>query len=58
MNAIQIRKLREKKNLTQSQLGKLCGVSPVAVCMWEAEKKKPCKSSVLLLKLVQDGIVK
>lgn len=58
MNAIKIKKLREKKNLTQDQLARLCGVSAPAVSMWEADKKKPCKSSILLLELVQDGVIK
>ena len=55
MNAKQIKKLREEKNITQLQLAILCGVSAPAVSMWESDKKKPRKSSVKLLEMVQDG---
>ena len=42
-----LRSLREKKGLSQFQLGKLVGVSDKAVSKWENGYAKP-KSSVLL----------
>ena len=42
-----IRKYREEKNMTQSELGELCGVNNRAVSMWENGDRKP---DILMLK--------
>lgn len=41
-----IKRLRESHGLTQSQLGKIAGVSDKAVSTWEKDEKKPRMGSV------------
>ncbi|ALS17785.1 helix-turn-helix domain-containing protein [Clostridium butyricum] len=41
-----IKELREKKNLTQSQLSKILGVSPSTIGMWEQNRRSPDNESL------------
>lgn len=43
-------KLRRKQlNLTQAELGDLCGVSKTSICMWESGKTQPKGACLMLL---------
>ncbi len=41
-----IKELRENKNLTQSQLSKILGVSPSTIGMWEQNRRSPDNESL------------
>lgn len=47
-----IRKMRTKNKITQKQLGRLCGVKPTTVSMWETESHDvPVKHLKLMSRL-------
>lgn len=49
-----IRKLREKKNLTQIQVGKICGVSSKAISRYENNQAEPDLGLILQLSKLYD----
>lgn len=49
-----IKSLRIEKNLTQSQLAKLCGVHQTAVSQWEKDRTQPDADSLKILSEVLD----
>ncbi|MCL2861571.1 MAG: helix-turn-helix transcriptional regulator [Firmicutes bacterium] len=47
--AINIKELREEKNLSQEQLAKLTGISQSAIAKWELSKAEPTASMLIAL---------
>lgn len=41
MSKLRIRELREAKEMSQSELGRLIGVSTVTICLWERGRNNP-----------------
>lgn len=41
MEKLRIRELREAKEMSQSELGRLIGVSTVTICLWERGRNNP-----------------
>lgn len=49
-----IRRLREKKNLTQVQVGKICGVSSKAISRYENNQAEPDLKLIFQLSKLYD----
>ena|GEM_PF-3189661 len=55
MTPAEIKTFRKSKGLTQSDLGRLCGVGKRSVSDWEAGKNKPSGGARLLLEEYMTG---
>jgi|MudIll2142460700_1097286.scaffolds.fasta_scaffold351449_2 DNA-binding transcriptional regulator YiaG len=53
MKPSQIRVLRKKLGVTQSQLARKLGVNRAAVCQWEHGKQKPLTLAVKFMELLE-----
>jgi DNA-binding transcriptional regulator YiaG len=47
-------KFRKKNKLTQTQMGKLVGVSLTAVYQWERGERNPSKTARILLSKIEE----
>lgn len=47
--ALQIRRLRESRGMTQRQMADRLGLSPAAVAHWELGRKKPTTDNLLAM---------
>ena len=47
MNGSRLRELRQSKGLTQSELGKLLGVTKASVCCYEKETRTPSIETII-----------
>jgi len=57
MNPHEIKSLRKEKNLSQQEMGDICGVTKTSVSRWEKDKAKPSGSALIRLEELRDGKV-
>ena len=57
MKSHEIKALRLEKNLSQEELGEVCGVGKTAVNKWEKGKTSPSGSALLWLQQLRHGII-
>ena len=55
MNAIEIKKLRTEKKLTQTQFGDICDVDKALDSKWEKGKNNPSGGALKILQQLRDG---